>query len=890
VSQPNHAVDCACCAGLSPKTPVEIANRPGLDAIAYRVGTHSRFKQSILARLSTSAALRGIDARNDQDFTVALVDAFAVMADILSFYDERIANESYLRTATERLSLNQLARLIGYEPRPGAAASAHLAFTVEDAPGSPERAVIDAGTRVQSVPGPNELPQTFETVERIEARAAWNALKARATRPQAVKANAPSLLVAGLVTRLQAGDATLLVEEGVGGKKALRRVARVEVDPAAQQTAVVFESDATTAAAVGTKPDASPAAATPDLFEKPLAFTGKNVLDVVRGRRWTQADLAAFTALQGWSMDAVIATVKAHAPGASTAADAGAFALRVRASPFGYNAPDWQLLPGPPSDVRDKVANTKKDDWKLATRDDDVLDLDAVYPSIAPGSWAAVGQPSSGAGAPPTWTFAKVVSRTETGVAAYGMGGRVTEIKLDQKVTIGDMATLRRTIVYAESDRLALAEVPITDPVEGSKIELATMVGDLRRGQPIAVTGERADAAGVVASEIGVIGEIVHADGRTTIELLDALAHPYRRSTVTLNANVAPATHGESREEVIGSGDASQPFQRFPLRQPPLTHVSSPASGGVDSTLEIRVDDLLWIEAPSFYGRGPNDRVYVTRTADDGTTVVQFGDGVTGARLPTGQENVRATYRKGIGVAGMVDAGQLSLLLTRPLGVRGVTNPLAASGGADRESRDEIRENASLAILALNRIVSLRDYEDFARAFAGIGKASATWAWDGEKRVTVVTVADARGAPLDPSSQLLGNLLAAVRKAGDPTADVRVVPYRKALFRVSAGVRIDPLGPPAERVLAAVEGRLRARFSAAARAFGQGVARSEVLAAFHEVPGVVGADLDAFHRADAAASLADVLFADGPSFAGGDARGAELLALDVGAVALKEMS
>ena len=51
-------------------------------------------------------------------------------------------------------------------------------------------------------------------------------------------------------------------------------------------------------------------------------------------------------------------------------------------------------------------------------------------------------------------------------------------------------------------------------------------------------------------------------------------------------------------------------------------------------------------------------------------TTVQFGDGVTGARLPTGQENVRAIYRKGIGLEGLVKAEQLSLLMTRPLGVK----------------------------------------------------------------------------------------------------------------------------------------------------------------------------------------------------------------------------
>src|SRR3712207_4233645 len=126
----------------------------------------------MLARLSSSreGALRAFRTRDDEDFAIALLDAWATVADVLTFYQERIANESYLRTATERVSLLHLARLIGYELRPGVAAGTFLAFTLEDAPGSPGEVTLDVGTRVQSLPGPGEQPQTFETVEQIEAR------------------------------------------------------------------------------------------------------------------------------------------------------------------------------------------------------------------------------------------------------------------------------------------------------------------------------------------------------------------------------------------------------------------------------------------------------------------------------------------------------------------------------------------------------------------------------------------------------------------------------------------------------------------------------------------------------------------------------------------------
>src|SRR5215218_10709487 len=123
---------CGCCEGTRVQTPAEINNRPGLAAIGYRVGTHAQFKRSMLAKLSDSErpALLDLRTRDDDDFTVALVDAWAVVADVLTFYQERIANESYLRTATERVSVLELARIVGYEPARGVAAGTWLSFTV----------------------------------------------------------------------------------------------------------------------------------------------------------------------------------------------------------------------------------------------------------------------------------------------------------------------------------------------------------------------------------------------------------------------------------------------------------------------------------------------------------------------------------------------------------------------------------------------------------------------------------------------------------------------------------------------------------------------------------------------------------------------------------------
>jgi predicted phage baseplate assembly protein len=256
---------------------------------------------------------------------------------------------------------------------------------------------------------------------------------------------------------------------------------------------------------------------------------------------------------------------------------------------------------------------------------------------------------------------------------------------------------------------------------------------------------------------------------------------------------------------------------------------------------------VQWHEVPTLLGYGPRDRVFVTRTGADGRTVVRFGDGQTGARLPTGPENVRATYRKGVGREGIVAAGQLSLPLTRPLGLRGVGNPEPSADAADPEPLEEARHNAPLAVRSLGRVVSLRDYEDFARAYAGVAKAAAARERGAKAPAVVVTVAGAGGAPVPAGGALHLNLLAALRQAGDPQVAVRVRSYQPVSFRIAAGITVEP-DHQAGSVLAAVKDALRARFGFAARGLGQSVTLGEVIAAIQAVPGVVAVDVDRLER------------------------------------------
>ena len=831
--------DCGCCAGVAAETPAGVQNRPGLSAIAYRSGTWREFKASLLASLSTQehAPLARLTTRGDDDFTIALLDAFASVADVLTFYQERIANEGYLRTATERRSILELARLIGYELGPGVAAETMLAFTVDDAAGAPGRVTIDVGVKVQSVPGQGETPQTFETVEAIEARADWNAMTPRSLQAQVLPANATVLYLAGVATGLKAGDGLLVVssQRAAGDENGawdFVRLTRVQTDDRSQTTRVEWE-----------------------------------------------------TGLQ-------------HAYSLATPATAPAvYALRTRAALFGHNAPDPKLLPDATltrfvnAGTIDSAADPH---WKFSAFTTPWIELDAAYPAIRAGSWTVLAMPFPFLSGPLVDLF-QVTEAQEGGDENFGLSGKTTLLRFDRQGYLYWFGLFRRgATVFSQAERLTLAERPAPPTVDaGTKtIVLDRAVGALPAGRHLLVSGVDPANGGAVTEEVAVDSAasvtLSHLDPPPTVSALTLVAglqHTYRRDSIAILGNVAAATQGESVAEVLGAGDASRPYQAFTLRQPPLTFTRNDSSPtGAAATLEVRVNDLRWDGAPFFYGHGSGERIYTARIDDDGNTVVQFGDGIHGARLPTGQENVRATYRKGVGTAGNVKAGQLTTLLTRPLGLKAALNPIPAVGGDDPEPRDAARDNGPLQVRTLDRVVSLLDYEDFARAYSGIAKALATWSWDGQVRGVFLTAAGPAGAAV--ADDVLAKLESAIRKAGDPFVPLRLKTYRAATFRVRFKVKVDPVFDKAA-VLAGVIDHLRDRFSFAARAFGQAVALAEVIATVQAVPGIVAVDVDRLVRTDGVggSGLDQPLPAAVPqpsSLTGADA--AELLTLSAAAI------
>ncbi|WP_243073654.1 putative baseplate assembly protein [Microbacterium sp. SS28] len=246
-------------------------------------------------------------------------------------------------------------------------------------------------------------------------------------------------------------------------------------------------------------------------------------------------------------------------------------------------------------------------------------------------------------------------------------------------------------------------------------------------------------------------------------------------------------------------------------------------------------------------------RAFVVEQEHDGTVFLRFGDDEHGARPPEGTE-FRARYRVGNGTAGNIGRESLAYVVDDETDIVGVVNPLAAFGGIEPETGDEIRRDAPATLSIQERAVTASDYAAKAGLYPGVAKAEATFRWTGSWRTVFVTADRRAGRPVDASFETgLRVHLERFRMAGydlEVTSPV-FVPLEVALrICVSRRHHRSPVARDVRDVLSdgmLSDGRL-GLFHPDRFTFGQSVYLSSILAAVHSVPGVESVDVVTFQR------------------------------------------
>jgi hypothetical protein len=346
---------------------------------------------------------------------------------------------------------------------------------------------------------------------------------------------------------------------------------------------------------------------------------------------------------------------------------------------------------------------------------------------------------------------------------------------------------------------------------------------------------------------------------------------PPRVKMIVTNA-IDAYNHETIRGENLGSSDGS-PMQTFKFLRGPLIddeimeireRNAPPAEEvldlGNEPVRKVAPDDVQnnevwvrWKRVDSFFASGPRSRHYML---DYVSGVVTFGDGRRGMVPPEAKNSIISkSYRIGGGAMGNVNAYTLTSLGRALAYIESVTNPVQATGGADRETIDEAKARAPYTIKSRDRAVTTEDYEMLAlRASTQLARARCVPDRSNRGHVTVALVpkSDVRGDELQrrlvPSNEvmryvknylddrkLVGTVLNVVRPRYKDIS-VRVVLIRRSVG-TSDRLRKD-IEQKVRRYLHALVGGKDGK----GWEFGRPVLKSELIHLVEEVPGVEGVD------------------------------------------------
>jgi hypothetical protein len=841
---------------VHPRVP---SNSPGLTQLDYRVGTFTTFRHALTRARPNEGALSEWDPTDGDDLALQLLEWWAYLADILTFYNERALSRALLRTATLSEDLRRVVGLLGYRPRPGIGATGVVAALTD----SPRPFVVPRGWPIQGTAA--GARQVFEVDDDVEIGLVGRPLPASArfstdrgnvpdaptyadrapdgrllnwiaTRdadqpPLAISAGVETtLVIKGSITNVAPGDVVVVMpadwDGTTGTALALvsslehawdehgRPVSNVKVKPGQDFPAGVVPADSkvmkpTKSAHLWLYHERYPGPKLPSL--------GGSILQVVEGI-FDPGGLVSGGVSKEPPQDAHVLTSRvqlpaslegaAHLEGITRGLNPGDPVLFEQTVDGAIASMIAQIFAALPAQLRPAVDTlTNK---TLVTKVSGYTEL--IWYANPPeadriGQGPPIGPPSHGlisGGAAPIPIPHSRISFVDTAGIAEQMSAQDTQIKTVVVhyawEPIGDVVKQAETRPVSRPDVPAAAGVPPGTP---------TIIED--------ATG---------AGHPGFVG-------RDTTETFP-LVPPLRALL-----NLLPVSRGEQvAGEIIGSGDSGVARQEFRLARSPVTYLTDTgphAFDGYRSTLRIHVNGIEWHEVPSFYGQPPDARVFATREDDAQRTYVRFGDGQHGARLPSGTANVVADYRVGSGAA-VPPIGALTTILRPQPGLSSIRNPIPPAGGSDPDPPEQIRRYAPQSVLAFGRAVSGDDYEVIAAQTPGVDRARAVWKWDADAQRTLVTVL------VGDDDDAVAAARRALRAFAPPNRPVAVSLAAPVFVDLALTIEVDPdhLADQVEAdVTASLLNPYNRPFGASVVRIGDAVYDSQIYRACADVPGVI---------------------------------------------------
>jgi len=746
--------DAICPCGESVHPP-PISNVAGLSAIVYRVGDYTSFREALLRALPGEVSLTATQAQNGGgstvvqlwrpgaagDLAVQMMEWWAYLADILTFYNERAANQAYLRTADQSITVNRLVRLLGYRPKPGIGAQGSVAALMNGT----TTFTLPQGFQIQSKPGPGQQPQIFE----VNPAATIQSPDFAAIGPTYAKPYTPvlsqdgvSVLLSGVVTSVKANDQLLLLQQGWNAA-ANNQYSLVKVQKTAQEqdpwghtnTRVTFSS-------------VSPALPSGDPSGFRLLKSSQSThLSTVSGVQAIAGSTVALASVvrQIQVGDPVLVTgqlqftipIFREEP---LAVDSGVPVLEMERENVVFRNPGVTIAQSPPTSIPAFVASYSEV----------LANLPGTSPAVA--VWYSSLNLTFASALPTNRVF-----NTSTVQLAFAFQ---------------DVGTL----IGTPSTTLTGESLPLTPPP----------ASPLPTNSPSLMI-EDANGNGV---QLG--GSLLTTSNPPSFNLSNDIetANPPLAAPARVLLNLVSVSRGKTvPSETLGNGNAAIAGQDFALQNSPVTYLQdSPgiSGDGFSSTVQVWVNNVEWTEVRSFYGQPANAQIFITKEDEQGQTHVIFGDGTNGARLPTGVNNIVATYRYGSGASAPA-AGSLTGILKPLPGLKSIRNPVQVSGGADPDPPDQVRQYAPGSVLTFSRAVSMDDFQAAAGATSGVTRAQAIFGLNPISQRPQILVYVVPG-----NTQTQSNAQSAIAKIADPNRLPAVLAATPIQISISATLVLAP--------------------------------------------------------------------------------------------------
>ncbi len=735
-------------------------NRPALSHIGYRIGEYGDIRDFLLRSVNRAPALKAWTHRGADDPGVALLEGAAIIGDILTFYQEHYANEAYLRTAQWRESIANLVRLLGYRLAPGLSGSGKFAFEVKGT----TTVRIPAAYPVKAELDEVSDPVDFETSSELAAYPHLSRFSLYRSRnyTAGLSSGATSIEISS------AGGAVDAVSLATVGLKSGEKLVLIADEPSWTNTSTTSIAQQQT----------------------PQLVKIKSV-ELILGRCIVELETPV---LANWSGNVT------------------AYRINRTFRHFGFNAPakihtshvaSDGLIDGMTEAATVYVRHLSSDCTETSSSvglPAAFVALDQEVTDLTPNTTLLWQAPVTYNSSKYPLTVARKISQISAGPISFGdLQGASTFVTLDQAIVTNNSpgyayADLREIRLH-EATSPALTVSRLSDPPAGplSAVNQLSFYGTAEdaaalENRTLLFQADDGRTAEATVQQITAVASLADTDeGMRPLVLSTVLSDFFHEDfdeaepIVSVFGNVVEATQGKSQAEVVlGNGDSRETFQTFKLPKAPLAYFSSSSASPPEvPELTIYVEEREWSRVDSFFGREALEQIYIVRQDSEGDSYIQFGDGLTGSRLPSGLKNVTAVYRVGSGAHGSLKADTKVQPGSRVVNLEKIQLPGVIAGGSDAEDGEKARAAAPAKLQSLGRMVSLSDYEAETLALAGVTKAAARWDMIFGLPSVVLTVLLEAGRA-DEYDAVKASILAAQRDRG---SDRHSIVVRQAFLR-----------------------------------------------------------------------------------------------------------